>query len=233
MVEANDRSSNQLHLTFVEMLFALAIGEVAVDAANLVGIQVQSSLTFASSFPVFSHLLLATVVIAASWVGWRNSQFSGSNIKSVFSLDFVELLTDVFLVICYFLLVRLAEVPRGSPTAVIPNASHETWMIVVIMATYMFWDLLSCRTDRGKLGKRVWASVVCFVVTVITACVLPLHRQSGTAVVLVDVALLAIVFLFRAMKLHDWGEHTLRSKLGIGALTLVLIVSSVFAHVAA
>jgi hypothetical protein len=233
MVEADDRSSNQLHLTFVEMLFALAIGEVAVDAANLVSIEVESSLSFRSSLPVFSHLLLATVVIAASWVGWRNSQFSGSNIKSVFSLDFVELLTDVFLVICYFLLVRLAEVPTGSPLVVTPNASHETWMIVLIMATYMFWDLLSCRTDRGKFGKRVWASVVCLVITVIGACVLPLHSHSATAVVLVDVALLAIVFLFRAMKLHDWDEHTLRSKSGIVALFLVLGASSAFAHVAA
>lgn len=233
MVEADDRSSNQLHLTFVEMLFALAIGEVAVDAANVVSMEVQSPLTFMDSLPVFSHLLLATVVIAASWVGWRNSQFSGSNIKSVFSLDFVELLMDVFLVICYFLLVRLAELPTGSPPVVIPNASRETWMILLIMATYMFWDLLSCRTDRAKFGKRVWASVACLIITVITACALPLHSHSRTAVVLMDVALLAIVFLFRAMKLHDWREHTLWSKSGIVALILVLGAFSIFARVAA
>ncbi len=233
MAEADDRSSKQLHLTFVEMLFALAIGEVAVDTANLVSVEVQGSVNFASSLPVFSHLLLATIVIAASWVGWRNSQFSGSNIKSVFSLDFVELLTDVFLVICYFLLVRLAEVPTSSPPAVIPNASDETWMIVLIMATYMFWDLLSCRTDPAKLTKRVWASVACLILSVITACILPLHSHSGTAVLLMDGALLTIVFLFRAMKLHDWGEHTLRSKSGIVVIILALGAFSIFARVAA
>lgn len=230
MAKTNDRSSTQLHLTFIEMLFALAIGEVAIDVGSLVSLRIEGSVDIASTLPAYSHLLLATMVIAASWVGWRNSEFSGSKIKSVFSLDFLELLVDVFLVICYFLLVRLAEIPTSSSLSVVPDASREAWMIMVIMAMYVFWDLLSCRTDGNKLRLRVWASGVCLVMSLIALCLLPLHSNDSTAVILMDVALLGLVFLFRAMKLQDWGKHTAKSKVLIGSLALVCVAFLILAR---
>jgi hypothetical protein len=230
MAKTNDRSSTQLHLTFIEMLFALAIGEVAIDVGSLVSLRIEGSVDIASTLPAYSHLLLATMVIAASWVGWRNSEFSGSKIKSVFSLDFVELLVDVFLVICYFLLVRLAEIPTSPCLAIVPDASREAWMIMVIMATYVFWDFLSCRTEGSKLKLRVWASGVSLAMSVIAVCFLPLHSHDRTAVILMDIALLALVFLFRAMKLHDWRKHTAMSKVLIGSLTLIFAMVSILAR---
>lgn len=230
MTEASDQSSTQLHLTFVEMLFALAIGEVAVDAGSLVSLQIQRGIDIATSLPVYCHLFLTTIVIATSWVGWRNSRFSGTKIKSVFSLDFLELLVDVFLVICYFLLARLAELPTDSSNVIVPDASRETWMIVVVIGTYVFWDILSCRTDRRKFKLRVWASVACFAMSLIALWVFPLHSHGKAPVILMDIALLAILFTFRAMKLHDRHEHTAKSKWGIIALILVFVVFSILAR---
>ena len=89
------QNKKQLHLTFVEMLFALAIGQVAIDVSKLIDYQLMSNQTFLAVVPAYSHLLLAAVVISTSWVGWRSSVYSGSDIKSVFTLDYVELFIDV------------------------------------------------------------------------------------------------------------------------------------------
>jgi hypothetical protein len=232
-VGAKDESSTQLHLIFVEMLFALAIGQVAIDVGSLVTLQIQGGTGIVTSLPVYFHLLLATMVIATSWVGWRNSRFSGSQMKNVFSLDFLELLVDVLLVIFYFLLVRLAELPPDSSGAIVPDASPETGMIVVIMVSYVIWDLLSCRTDGRKLRLRVWASVVCLIVSLSALWMLPLHSHRGTAVILMDMALLGLLFLFRAMKLHDWGQHTAKSKVLIGVLVIVYLAFTIVSRKAA
>ena len=232
MADVEDQCSTQLHLTFVEMLFALAIGEVAIDVGDLVTLQVQGTINLPTSLPVYSHLLLATIVIAASWVGWRSSEFSGSKIRSVFSLDFVELLIDVFLVVFYFLLVRLAELPTGSSGTVPAEASSETWMIVVIMASYALWDILSCRTDGSKLKLRVWASVTSFFLSLVALYLLPLESDSKGAVLFMDTALIGLVLLFRAMKLRDWGHHTKGSKALIVSLFVCCILLTVLAHIA-
>jgi len=234
MAEASDQSSTQLHLTFVEMLFALAIGQVAIDVGSLVILQMQDSIDLGTSLPAYCHLLLATIVIATSWVGWRNSEVSGSRIGSVFCWDFVELLVDVFLVICYFLLARLAELPTGSSKTIVPDASPETRMIVIVMVAYVVSDLLSCRGGHwSKLKLRVWASGVSLVISCIALRVLPLDSDNRKSVILRDCALLGLVFLFRAMKLQDWGKHTTKSKVWIGILVFFFLVFSILARKAA
>ena len=111
---SNQPESKKLHLTFVEMLFALAIGQVAIDLSKLINYQLISSQTFWAIVPAYSHLLLAFVVISTSWVGWRNSKFSGTQIKHVFTLDYIELAVDVVLVFMYFVLARAVKIPDSA-----------------------------------------------------------------------------------------------------------------------
>jgi hypothetical protein len=233
MAEDNDQSSRQLHHLFVEMLFALAIGEVAIDVADLVRMKIYGQICIVQSLAAYSHLLLATGVIATSWVGWRKSAFSGSEMKSVFSCDFLELLLDVFLVVLYFLLVRLAEIPGDPSRSLIPEAASEIWVIAAIMVAYLVWDVLSCRTDGHKLRSRVWASVVSVALAVLAVFTLPSRSDVPGAVILSDLALLILVFSFRAMKLHDWREHTRRSWSLVGALVAAFVAMSIAARITA
>src|SRR5436190_18185099 len=83
-----------LHREFVGMLFALAVAQVAVEAAVIVN----SAAPTPTKAPALMHLILALLVIATSWVGWGRSDYSLSPVKSVFSGHFVELLIDVWLV---------------------------------------------------------------------------------------------------------------------------------------
>lgn len=109
-------TEDPLRYAFVEMLFALAVSQVAVHAADLVGI----SSTLLEKLPGFAHLALGLIVIAASWVGWRQSQSPGmkEQIRSLFSVRFVGLLIDVLLVILYFILVRSVEIEQRAGATV-------------------------------------------------------------------------------------------------------------------
>lgn len=223
----SNQNKKQLHLTFVEMLFALAIGQVAIDVSKLIDYQLMSNQTFLAVIPAYSHLLLAAVVISTSWVGWRISVYSGSNIKSVFSLDYVELLIDVILVIMYFALARAVETPDSYSVSFCPNASFEAYAVAIIVSTYALWDIVSCRSKPEKLNKRLWASISC---TVISWLLVWLDiGGSGTvlAVLLGDCSLMALIFTFRAMKLHDLGEHTRKSWILISFLLLLVLISSI------
>lgn len=101
----------KLRHEFVGMMFAVTIGEVGLQAAALV--KVGHPWHF---LPAYSHLLLATVVIAASFVGWSLSPAPGAqeDVRNVLHPEFLVLLLDVFLVIVYFILVRSVDLDRKS-----------------------------------------------------------------------------------------------------------------------
>src|SRR5262245_31764065 len=101
----------QVHIDFVEMLFALAAAEVAVKAGEFVDAADLMNKLEWNYLAVVSHLLLATVIIAASWVGWRFSSFAAANsqLKTVFDFHFVELIFDVMIVVFYFVLAHTVE----------------------------------------------------------------------------------------------------------------------------
>src|SRR5206468_1976478 len=91
-----------LHIDFVEMLFALAAAEVAVKAGEFVDTADLGKQHLSWNYlAVVSHLVLATVLIASSWVGWGHSKSAArdSVLGTVFEKDFLELLFDVWLVV--------------------------------------------------------------------------------------------------------------------------------------
>lgn len=96
----------RLRHEFVGMMFAVAIGEVGVQTATLV--QAYNWIHF---LPAYSHLILATIVITTSWVGWTLSPSpgAGQDVRGVLQWEFIVLLVDVFLVIVYFILVKTVD----------------------------------------------------------------------------------------------------------------------------
>src|SRR5580698_9725833 len=125
---------------FVGMMFAVAIGEVGVRTAVLV--RAHEWIHF---LPAYSHLLLATVVIAASWVGWSRSPSPGArkDVQSVLEWEFVVLLFDVLLVIVYFILVSLVDYTGEGKIRLNASAAPEASWILGIFWLYLVWDVLS------------------------------------------------------------------------------------------
>lgn len=205
-----------LRYTFVEMLFALAVGQVAIYIGDLYGIN--SALEKKAAAGV--HLLLSTILISASWVGWRKSASPGmeTNISSIFSRRYLMLLIDVALVIIYFVLVRQVEMKNiGSDILLAtPSAKPEAYLILTTFCLYILWDLL---TDifHGRalwaytafnLGKKFAVCSICLGSSILCALMSAFVSMAATkedlyTVVALDVALLITVLFFRICKQYE------------------------------
>jgi len=210
----SDELKAKLRFGFVEMLFALTAAEIAIQFADLV-LKVPRIL---SSAPAYTHLVLALSLVATSWVGWSKSEALGNikDVESVFSWEFLVLLLDVLLVILYFIIVKGVDsekTPDGHIT-IVPSAENETLWIMVVFAVYLIWDFLTKfviseqKTVRARLSEfwnRGWVSVVCLLLAIFGWYTLR-AVQGPRNVVLADVSLLSLVFLFRALKeKKGWG----------------------------
>ncbi len=200
-----DDSPPRLRHEFVGMMFAITIGEVGLQVAALV----QAGHT-AHYLPAYTHLFLATIMIATSWVGWSVSMSPGARLElvAIFQWEFVVLLLDVALVITYFILVRAVDFGReGVPPRIAPPSTLAFWTIV-IFALYLAWDIVTKiiiyrkpETERQwirKYGSRMIPTGVClilaFVVRLLTGSADLPHYLTA------DFALLCLVLLFRASK---------------------------------
>jgi hypothetical protein len=127
-----------LRREFVGIMFALAVGEVGLQAAALV----QAGHPF-HYLPAYSHLLLALLVIAASWVGWSRTQVPGAkkDVHELFEWAFVVLLLDTAMVVTYFILVRTVDFSDANRR--IDSAEDVALWHVVIFGLYVVWDLVT------------------------------------------------------------------------------------------
>lgn len=210
--EADEKRGKELHREFVGMLFALATAELAIQTATVVN----SGLDWRECLPAYFHLALGFAVVATSWVGWGCSKSSLSNINSVFSGDFIELALDVWLVAVYFFVAKGVELPSKDASGnlvVTPSFANEVWWILVIFVTYAVWDVWTKlivgprkdkKTDRLLFVQRGWASAACAALAYLAFQFLSTtSTPDGTQVILGDLSLLSLVFLFRAMKTQN------------------------------
>jgi hypothetical protein len=218
-LDAEDSRQDALREAFVAMLFALAVGQVAIHAADVW--KLSDSLSAKS--PAFAHLFLALTLIAASWVGWKRSRSPGMrrSVESVFSRSFVGLLVDVILVVIYFIIVRQVEIEqKGDVIVLLPaSAKPEAGGLAAVFVVYGVWDLLTDVFPQGcipkSLGVLAWtskASRLAAVSTFASALCMGLSwlaywratlvdpKHDGLQVFLIDVALLSVVLVFRAAK---------------------------------
>jgi len=207
-------TGDPLRVTFVEMLFALATAQVAINTAALVEIATDVE----HKLPAGAHLFMALLLIACSWVGWRKSSSPGmqEKIANVFTPSFVGLLLDVFLVILYFILVQNGEVNVGPPVSLgAASAKPEALVLLWVFGIYIFWDVIvdvfspGCAPNSPMvlvLFKGIFAAIVsalasflCFVLVALVWWFAG-KTSSSHQVIALDIALCATILLFRAAK---------------------------------
>jgi hypothetical protein len=236
------RARPRLRHEFVGMMYAVTIGEVGLQAAALV--KMGHPWHF---LPAYSHLLLATVVIATSFVGWSVSlrwvlgaQDNGPN---VFHPEFLVLLLDVSLVIVYFILVRTVEFAgEGRPPSIAPAERVAFW-IKFVFILYVVWDFLTLKAYSIPLriwfGEFIVPTVICFGLALWARCLV--NGADCSHLVTADLALLSLVLLFRALKNFGaafsrappktpWTKlRTARSSIVCGVLMLLGLLWTVLA----
>lgn len=223
--------SPRLRHEFVGMMFAITIGEVGLQAAALVRAGHPVRL-----LPAYSHLVLAAIVVASSWVGWTLSVAPGArkDVKRVFQWEFLVLLLDVALVILYFILVRTIDFNKDNVAARIDPASVVAAWIIGIFALFLVWDIItkvainlrdgsatSLSTWFESDGIRIVPTVVCLIAAFIVWWSVsdsdPAHWIGA------DFSLLCLVLLFRSLKelasalypTAAGGGTALRTRIGV------------------
>jgi hypothetical protein len=207
--EPTPKSPDNLRDTFVEMLFALTVAQIAINAGTIVS----HPATLFEKLPAYSHLLLVLLLVAASWVGWSKSTSPGrtKQMQNMFSRPFIYLLLDVSLVILYFIIVQTLE-GLDINKDIIPDAKSESQWLIWIFGVYVIWDLLTdIFVEKGIPVEAtalsvflasivsVLASLICLIMVII-AYFLALRAGMVIDVVLLDLALISVVFLFRSLK---------------------------------
>ena len=69
MADQEQEREGHLREAFVEMLFALAVAQVGINAADLAEFEAP----WQSKLPALAHLTVGLMLIAASWLGWKLS----------------------------------------------------------------------------------------------------------------------------------------------------------------
>jgi hypothetical protein len=221
---AHKSAEDILRVAFLEMIFALAISDVAVHLADLVDAdknRLGQAITWVDKMPSVAHLAIGFFLVTCSWVGWRMSPsplMKGTAISDLFTVTFFTMLLDVAIVILYFLLIKGVEVQNKAGNCFIdpPDAKPECMWMFFIFAVYAIWDLFTDifnqkawgqMSDVPELRKKKWlaiflsplASLICvglsfFAWHEASRC------SSNTQVILIDIALIALVFGFRLLK---------------------------------
>ena len=206
-------SKAKLRIEFIGMAFALAVGQVGLEIGEF----------YSHDFSLYEHpyvlsqLLLGTYVIAASWVGWQKSKSLGHlrEIDSTFGKGFIILFVDLFLVICYFILIRSVEKPYEARIASI-SAKPELFWSLVIFFTYAIWDFLTKAFDFDSSAFKVsWhpkiyfarsyqAFVCIFLIFIIEF--FGMDSMNKNVVVITDIYLLLVFILFRGLKEEIKGQ---------------------------
>jgi hypothetical protein len=236
----SDKSPAKLRFDFIGMAFAFAIAEIGLEIADFY----RGGFSFFTYPNVLSHLLLSVYIIASSWIGWQMSQSKGSteSVKDPFTISFLILLVDLFLVICYFIIVRNVNKPtKGILSA---TSLPEIKWSIVIFVTYFFWDILTKLINEDEatrkisitkkefiaFGKRGYQSLTCIII--LWFFVRPMGVDTTIkGVVCTDFTLISVFVLFRGLK--SWSKnYSLKYNIPvyIGIPVIVFTLSLLFYH---
>ncbi len=208
MTKNSNNESTKLRFDFIGMAFALALGQVGIE----IGEFYSAGLSLRKYPHVLFQLLLGTYIIASSWVGWNKSRSKGNleTIDNTFGKPFLLLLIDLFLVICYFIIIKGVEKPylEDNMNSNI-TAKPELFWSMVIMATYFIWDivskLISFNSKKFKFKvhfktylKRAYQAIICFSFLIILYNNIAYYNSYNT--ILIDIYILMVFILFRGLK---------------------------------
>ncbi len=225
------KTKAKLRFDFVGMVFAVTIGQVGIEVGNFFAQDVSIN-----NYPhVITQLLLATYIIASSWVGWQKSTSQGNleSLNSLFGKPFLILITDMFLVVCYFIIVK--GVDKATDT---PSAFFESYWCLIIFLTYVFWDIFTklivykngkISLDFNSYVSRGYQALMCSALTfLVMRCMT--GQTDKYSVVFTDITLLLIFVIFRAFKdpIIDESKPELRTSLIILVRGIPFILLGIF-----
>lgn len=98
---------------------------------------------------VFAHLVVSTILVLGSWIGFRRSLNRSSYQVKFFNLPFMRFLADQLMLILYF---RIATLTPVGANVVTPNllATKTLLTLLCVFVLYTVWDLLGIWESCSK-----------------------------------------------------------------------------------
>jgi hypothetical protein len=132
-------------ISFVDILFALAVGEVLAPLVPWAANHSKHSLPA----PIVWNLVVALVLILTSFIGYHNSQN-----RPLFTVRFVNVslckfALDILTVIVYFLFASFAAVsPAQTQTLLL--------LVVLVFGLYLLWDVATWYEKKRTIYRTAW-----------------------------------------------------------------------------
>jgi hypothetical protein len=214
------KDGRNLRFVFIQLLFSLAIGQVAIKFSDLI----VNNFSFSTYHYIYLHLILCVVILSTSWVGFQLSRSAGNmeKINTIFSFQFLILIIDIALVIAYFIIVRGAEIgnyPKdGIPVIYPPNSNNEICWSIAIFGMFFIWDIITKlfddnfnKQDNNKYGKerifdfselkkRGWQTLLCLCISIAIYLLFNNKEISPLKASFIDVILILLFLTFRSLK---------------------------------
>jgi uncharacterized membrane protein len=163
---------------------------------------------------IFSHLVLAMLVVVTSWIAWTVAFLNGDSKAptEVVSAQTLMVIFDIAIVTVYFNFIRIVGNMRRSKES-FPQykQQHASFWVALILTMYVAWDILAWSiagdpsnmnldnpTEKYSFWLYSWATPSCA-----TLAWLVFYLQiNGTIRRLVesDISLIFLLLLFRTLK---------------------------------
>ena len=194
-------------VTFIDVLFALAAGKALDSLAQF------SRIDWAGR----AHFIVATVLIATSWLGYHESANKPKWAIHFITLPLFTFAIDVTLVGLYWLMALYVD-GTNIDLANADSAEPEAWIVLGVFALYVAWDCIgrwmkahgSAYQTAYYQSERKWmvdnaprraVTVVCLVLAgLVLAGVKAFNPQDVYDIVVVDGLLVLLLLLFRILK---------------------------------
>lgn len=225
------RGRRDLHIGFVEILFALAAAEIATTGHGAYSDPpIQSFADFREFLPQLAHLLLCLVIVGASWFAWGSSKHRARHVSVLSSLGFLEFVTDAVIVLLYFVLIKEVDA-RGEP-----SAKPEVWLLLVIFGLYLLWDVITCLESSERtwwnewMKASFWAIVLLGGLLAMIAWAKPTALTEYRSVLYFDGFAFALVLWHRVREspAGEWGDRTRTAVLLLLFAIMLLLALAIF-----
>ncbi len=165
-----ERAKTQTGVAVTGFLFALVIGQLAIEVADQLlpifrelptssvsdsryesDILSRARVTevLGSRYVTLTHLFVATALTVTSAIGYYTSVNLPKLRVRFFNKPFIQFLLDVAMVFVYFLLIRVAEASLSEA-----DARPEVYLVCLSFMLYTLWDIVSYRLSSDDNAQK-------------------------------------------------------------------------------
>lgn len=210
-----ERDPGLVGITFIDVLFAIVVGKTLEPLA----VWDQLSLT------AYGHLIVAFVLTVTSWVGYHTSPNSPKYVIRFPNLPLLQFLVDIALVVVYWMTASYVEgtyTTFGRDIERAPSAQPEALLVFISFVLYFLWDRIGlamgrddhrykaiARRDAGPRHRvtEAFLGLSAIIALFSYTCT----RETERVIFLIDLALIALLVLYRFAKQYVRQESDERS----------------------